>query len=459
VQFAPGPWSYAEDDFALNIQFWMHIFGGAKSIKYFVAQSHTRTDYPNLWQEAQRLLKQFSPVEHLIGFSEPSGLVKSNTIKCVARALVSDQFMLVGAMNNTVTYTWNGDLANIKYNPNIQSTAYQLDITVPEWILSPAAWMILPDGRRKNINLQSLGSNKYRIVSPENLYKQSHVFLIGPADSELPVSPSKLQAVDVVDNKNYTLSWNFGSDNMGVAGYVLSVNNQLVDTVYGQVYEVDSLQLNCQTANWELRSFDLFRNGSANRTILSLPYDASIQSVRIDSISANNIYSIGDTVFLLAIVSGNAVVQKWESSSDSLNWSAVTADGNTLYILNDSIAFRSTIPGTKYFRKMIRDGCGNTIYSGTIKVETSPLTGNDPDFNLAALVYPNPARNKFVVQLTNLEKVTRLEVFNEQNQKMVSIKDPDNSTSVDLSSYAAGIYYVVVSAKDKQYTTKLLVIK
>ncbi|ESU27354.1 hypothetical protein FLJC2902T_20590 [Flavobacterium limnosediminis JC2902] len=84
-----------------------------------------------------------------------------------------------------------------------------------------------------------------------------------------------------------------------------------------------------------------------------------------------------------------------------------------------------------------------------------PITMGGNDFALANLkVYPNPVSD--VLQIENPQSITNIEVFNIAGQKMMSKTANAMTVTIPMSGFAAGAYFVKVSADNAIKTIKVI---
>ncbi|MFT7073555.1 T9SS type A sorting domain-containing protein [Patiriisocius sp. Uisw_017] len=97
-----------------------------------------------------------------------------------------------------------------------------------------------------------------------------------------------------------------------------------------------------------------------------------------------------------------------------------------------------------------------TQETGANRILETPFNGNS---NLAAVkVYPNPARNMVTVSLLDQDISTIVVFTTEGKQAMNQQVDGSRSKQLDVSSLAAGMYLVQITAKDNQvFTSKLII--
>ena len=77
------------------------------------------------------------------------------------------------------------------------------------------------------------------------------------------------------------------------------------------------------------------------------------------------------------------------------------------------------------------------------------------NLNAAYLVYPNPAKNKFTIS-SSFFTTGEIEIYNVLGEKIYSA-DYTEPTTVNCELFPKGIYFVKVSAEEKQVVKKLLI--
>lgn len=99
-------------------------------------------------------------------------------------------------------------------------------------------------------------------------------------DGQAPTVPGGLEAR--AGDQSVTLSWIVSTDNVGVAGYEVRRNEQLVATVVTPAYS-DSGLVNGTTYTYEVRALDLAGNNSAYATATSTPRVLGAAVVRVNA--------------------------------------------------------------------------------------------------------------------------------------------------------------------------------
>jgi hypothetical protein len=88
----------------------------------------------------------------------------------------------------------------------------------------------------------------------------------GSVETSPPTTPAGLTATDV-DAQTIDLSWTASTDNVGIAGYEIYRNGDLVKTIYGTATTYTDSQLNSSTSyTYEIAAFDAAGNASGDST-------------------------------------------------------------------------------------------------------------------------------------------------------------------------------------------------
>ena len=98
-------------------------------------------------------------------------------------------------------------------------------------------------------------------------------------------------------------------------------------------------------------------------------------------------------------------------------------------------------------------GCDSTVVLHlslhTIGVEDYTLDGD-------VTVYPNPTRNRVTIGTTNMLSVEKLDIYDAYGKLLATVNVNDADAEVDLSTYAAGTYFIRITT-DKGVVTKRVV--
>jgi len=111
---------------------------------------------------------------------------------------------------------------------------------------------------------------------------------------------------------------------------------------------------------------------------------------------------------------------------------------------------------------VVSNNCGNDTINMLIDVKKL-LSVNDVEQNLNWELIPNPAEDNVIIRFASqTENLTKIELYNYQGQLVYSdalkLKGLTQK-EINLSSFASGVYWVVVSNKDRQRGIRPLVVR
>jgi hypothetical protein len=85
------------------------------------------------------------------------------------------------------------------------------------------------------------------------------------------------------------------------------------------------------------------------------------------------------------------------------------------------------------------------------------ITSNDPEVSASVRVFPNPARERIMLQLPESVVVTHSSWMDAAG-RTVLVNDP-SLRELDLTALPAGIYYLRISTSTGRFTFKVAVVK
>jgi len=90
-------------------------------------------------------------------------------------------------------------------------------------------------------------------------------------------------------------------------------------------------------------------------------------------------------------------------------------------------------------------------------INTAPLAAEENDFHKQIILFPNPAKDAFTVEIIGPNKNITLELLNLQGQIVEKYQAGINGkVIVDLSNYPSGLYFACISNGRKYYAAKIL---
>lgn len=249
---------------------------------------------------------------------------------------------------------------------------------------------------------------------------------------ELRVWDRVLCQSEILGTMNYELT---GSEtglvayykfNQGIAGGSNSSQNTLTD-------------FTGNSNHGALNNFSL--NGSASNWI-------SPGGVVTGSVNPNTSFPI------LQINSSASVVCQGQSATltaagaNTYTWLPFNTNGQTS-IIAPTITTTYTINGLDVY------GCRNTsIFTQAVK-SCEPVGINKQTEDSQIVFYPNPFKNSFIVECKSGQSVM-LEIYDVLGLRIFSEKLNLPKTEINLTAYASGIYLIIFSEGNKNYSKKIV---
>ena len=89
---------------------------------------------------------------------------------------------------------------------------------------------------------------------------------------------------------------------------------------------------------------------------------------------------------------------------------------------------------------------------------TPPTTGiNNNELNKEISFFPNPAKDSFTFNYSNVKQGTQLTIYNLEGKAMLTKELLNVSSEVDVSTLNKGVYFVRVKQNNKEvYQSKLI---
>ncbi len=158
----------------------------------------------------------------------------------------------------------------------------------------------------------------------------------------------------------------------------------------------------------------------------------------------------GDAVQAFTVFNAaEATVANLVATGASVVWYASSADA--LAGINPLVPTTELVNGAVYYAMQTVDGCHSI---SPLEVTVTVTLGTD-NFDLSGLkYYPNPVNNVLNIEFAG--GITSVEVYNAIGQKVMAQKENTISTSVDMTSLAAGTYFVKVTSQKGGKTLKVM---
>jgi Secretion system C-terminal sorting domain len=124
--------------------------------------------------------------------------------------------------------------------------------------------------------------------------------------------------------------------------------------------------------------------------------------------------------------------------------------GTSNITLNYEFIDENPLSGLSYYKLMQTDYDGTSSFSEIISVERNE--------NKFVSIYPNPATN-YIILTTHFNKnsIATIEIFNSFGQIVSAKIAKENTTKIDISSFASGVYFVKVITETEKHIEKLII--
>jgi len=257
---------------------------------------------------------------------------------------------------------------------------------------------------------------------------------VSTTDETAPSIPADLAATAA--ETSISLSWTASIDNVDVAGYVIYLDGDSVDTVTEPSFA--ATELNALTEYiFEVQAFDATGNKSEKASLTVSTTDETAPSVPAD---------------LAAIAAETSISLSWTASIDN-----VGVTGYIIYLNGDSIgiAIDTTFTvvdleaNTEYiFEVEAFDEAGNKSEKAIV-VQRTVITGIESLELNELKVYPNPFTDYFIVEAKNDGNAV---IYDLSGKVMFNILLQTGNNRIDASGLPRGIYLL----KQETNTMKMM---
>ena len=268
------------------------------------------------------------------------------------------------------------------------------------------------------------------------LISSVHIYVYeGDKDTESPTTPGNLHTT-VIEPTSISVEWTRSTDNVGVAGYEVYCNNALIGTTTNTQYTIPN-RTPCINYEIAVRAFDAANNFSPKTSInvqTPLPADLVLQSPINLSSQPNKKY-IAEASNSIRLTPGFSVKA---NDVTELFQAKISADCNSM-LLN--------APSSNGEEPYFTGEEGNIFYALSI------LPANTDD---EIHIYPNPTSSIVTIeypQFTGMEKIIMFDIAGKQ---ILNSTLSGNLSTIDISSFSAGIFFIKIIAQEKVFVKKLI---
>jgi endonuclease I/chitodextrinase len=242
------------------------------------------------------------------------------------------------------------------------------------------------------------------------------------ADSQAPTAPTSL-AVTASTSNSVSLSWLAATDNIGVTGYDVYMNNALKATVTGLSTTITGL-----TASTSFSFYVKAKDAAAN---------SSVASNTVNATTTGATDTVAPTAPTSLIASGTT------STATNLSWTAATDNiGVTGYDVYQGATLKATVTGTTY---SVTGLTAATAY--TFSVKSKDAAGNISVSSNVVSVTTSAATTTYCASSGNStadEKISKV-VFGTINNSSVGTAGYENFTSIATNTTRGTAYTITIT--------------
>jgi alpha-tubulin suppressor-like RCC1 family protein len=147
----------------------------------------------------------------------------------------------------------------------------------------------------------------------------------------------------------------------------------------------------------------------------------------------------------------NAITYQLQYSIDGRNWSMINSQegkGQTNLYHTYSYLHNHTVNGINLYRLNIIEADGNNVYSSIRSVLF------DHENTYTVMIQPNPVSDKLTLSTSDGSIIEDVVILSNEGKKIQSFKLLPSGSSIDMSNYASGLYFIKIT--DQNGTTQVV---
>ncbi len=246
-------------------------------------------------------------------------------------------------------------------------------------------------------------------------------------DDEAPTAPTNLAAE--ATETSIALSWTASSDNVGVTGYDIYIDGDLIETTTETNFNITGLSSGTGYT-LAVQAFDAAGNKSVKTEIAS----STNQTIDDEAPTA--------PTNLAAEAAETSIALSWTTSTDNIG-----VEAYIIYLDSDSIAtvtdtnftLTELIPGTEYtFSVEAIDEVGNKSEKATV-TQSTIITGIESVKESELRIYPNPFSSFVIIESAKKQEVT---IYDVSGKIVLKTSVEAGITRINTSEIKKGVYLV-----------------
>ena len=238
-QGVAGTWGTQPRDWAVDMQFWMSIMGGAKGYFWFTYKEEEQSASASGYAAMQRVTRKLGPIRSLLLYGDVIDNVSLDAQHMMARSIVSEDAVVVVVVN--VNYS----TGSLPFSPSysLSFISGNLTIPVPSWLQPVAQVYEVTETGSVPVSFSQVGTSiQIGAALGNSASTCSKVFVVGRLDSQAPGQPSRLKIAEMRAGNSFVLSWREPFDNFGVVGYRVYSNSVQVAEVRAPLFPTAAVQ-------------------------------------------------------------------------------------------------------------------------------------------------------------------------------------------------------------------------
>ena len=277
---------------------------------------------------------------------------------------------------------------------------------------------------------------------------QSSSLPVNTNDIEAPSIPTGLYIISFTDS-TVSLTWNASTDNVGVAGYLVYRDGNLLDATADIEYTDNSINSD-STYIYSISAVD----------------EAGNESGMSDPVISSNIDNLPPSIptgLVANSASGGGLSLKWEPSTDNFGVAGyrVFRDGNLLTTVNSASNIDRSVVGGKTYSYSVSafDEAGNeSSQSDTLTIS---ITSSDFLIVSKLSIAPNPSTGTFRIKINEESGRFNLEIISAEGIKVIHhiVDMNESSVQLELGNLARGFYFIRLYNDERIYDGKLIIVK
>ncbi len=306
------------------------------------------------------------------------------------------------------------------------------------------------EGWRMMVGGQTIGTlplNPYPLVVNPNLITVGQLTVIAIFSDSTSVPDSLTVILNTADATMGTTNPAPGTHSYAVGEQ--SVISAVPNPGYNFLYWVESATISGMTISDTLYASTVSLNVTPMYANMTLNLTAYFEAAPADPCEA-------PTGITVSAFDDQSISLFWDDDDNVESWNvryrAQNGDWNTLTTNTNSYTITGLAPNTTY-QIGVQSNCGEGNFSQWSATVTQTTIGLNSFLSNSIVLFPNPAKDVVNVQCTmNNVQVKAIEVFDVYGKLLQTVSMTPETTTINVSGLASGMYFVRVTTKEGSVT-------